>query len=124
MGKYLDIAKRVLDKEAPLNSLISQPDTFGEAFPRTPWQPGSNAEVREALAEARTERAAIQEYDGGLLRPVADTQASSLRAFRYALPGQPGLVALAHGLEEARAFLRFHYGDRLLSVEPYEVAEG
>ena len=83
----------------------------------------------EAIREHLAERAAIQEYDGGLTREQAESEARrTLRVYRYRLRDCPGsdliLIAPGESLDEARKGLRLKYGDRLLDVCRYEPRTG
>jgi hypothetical protein len=77
----------------------------------------------EAIREHLEERAAIQEYDGGLTRKQAETKARrNMRVYQYRLTDSPEsrLIMIAPGcdLEEARENLCKRFGDRLLDVCP------
>ena len=87
--------------------------------------PPLTPEDREAIAEAVEERAGILEFDAGLPRPVAETQAASaMRAF-CALIAMPDaaprwLVMLAPrcDLAEARHALHLRFGpERVLEIQ-------
>lgn len=84
-----------------------------------PLTSDQEADVREAIAE----RAAIQEHDGGLSRPEAETQATrAMRVYRYLLTDKPNqwLVMIAPGcdLDEARRTLIAQFGlERLLEIQ-------
>ncbi|MBK5965228.1 hypothetical protein CCR95_14305 [Thiocystis minor] len=77
---------------------------------------------RDSIREAITERAAIQEYDGGLSRSEAENQATrAMRVYRYCLTDKPTdwLVMIAPGcdLDEARRTLVGQFGaGRLIDV--------
>ena len=81
-------------------------------------------DLNENIREHFEERAAIQEYDGGLPRERAEAQArSALRVYEYRLsdngPDGPWLILLAPGcdLAEAERSLRNRFGaDRVLAV--------
>jgi len=74
------------------------------------------------VAEAIEERAAIQEYDGGLPRPEAERQArTAMRVYTYRLTDDPEqwLVMIAPGCElaEAKRSIRRQFGaERVLEV--------
>ncbi|MBK5966186.1 hypothetical protein CCR95_19390 [Thiocystis minor] len=82
-----------------------------------------SAETQADIQEAIDERAAIQEFDGGLLRQDAETQAASaMRVYRYRVIEKPNvwLVMIAPGcdLEEARQTLIGQFGaHRLLEIK-------
>jgi len=81
----------------------------------------------EAIHEHLEERAAIQEYDGGLTRKQAETEAlRTLRVFQYRLTDTPDswLVLIAPGcdLDEARESLRARFGTRLLDTRKHSHA--
>jgi hypothetical protein len=83
-----------------------------------------NTEHNEAIAEHLAERAAIQEYDGGLTRKQAEAEARrALRVFEYRLTENPDswLVLIAPGcdLDEARESLRQRFGNRLLDTRKH-----
>ena len=78
----------------------------------------------EAIAEHLAERAAIMEYDGGLPREQAETEARrALRVFKYRITDGPDswLILIAPGcdLEEARKSLQRRFGKRLMDVQAY-----
>lgn len=85
--------------------------------------PPLTPEQRNGIREAIAERAAIQEYDGGLSRSEADAQARhAMRVYRYRLTERPAdwLVMIAPGcdLDEARRTLIARFGsERLLEVQ-------
>ena len=79
----------------------------------------------EAIREFLEERAAIQEYDGGLTRQQAETEAwRNIRFYEYKLADNPDrwLVLIAPGcdLEQSRESLCRQFGDRLLDVRSSE----
>lgn len=79
---------------------------------------------REAIEEAIEERAGILEFDAGLSRHVAETQATeAMRVYRYRLTDRPGwLVLIAPGcdLAEARRTLVATFGAaRLVDLTPH-----
>jgi len=83
-----------------------------------------NTERNEAIREHLEERAAIMEYDGGLSREKAETEArKALRVFEYKLTDNPDawLVLIAPGceLEEARENLSGRFGSRFLDVRKH-----
>ena len=84
-----------------------------------------NTEHSEAIREHLAERAAIQEYDGGLTREQAEAEArKALRVYRYRLRDVPGgdliLIAPGDSLAEATEGLRARFGKRLVDVTAYE----
>jgi len=86
-----------------------------------------DTEHNEAIREHLEERAAIMEYDGGLPRDKAETEARrTLRVFEYKLADNPGawLVLIAPGceLDEARESLRRRFGSRFLDVRKHNHA--
>ena len=83
-----------------------------------------NTEHNEAIAEHLAERAAIQEYDGGLTREQAEAEARrTLRVFEYRLTDKPDtwLVLIGPGCDliEATESLRGRFGKRLIEVSKY-----
>ena len=84
-----------------------------------PLTPDQQADIQEAIDE----RAAILEFEAGLPRPEAETQATSaMRVYRYRVTDKPNdwLVMIAPGcdLEEARRTLIARFGsERLLEVQ-------
>ena len=83
----------------------------------------SVAQIQQNIREQIEERAAIQEFDGGLQRADADVAAAkSMRVYCYRVTDKPNseLTVIMPNTEliEAEAKLREKYGDRLLSVEP------
>jgi len=93
----------------------------------TPTPPPLSDADAEALHEAREERAAIMEFDGGLTRAEAEAEAwRAIRAWRYLLrtPGRPDAWCAfidPHGCaeNEARRDLEARYGPgRVLAVAP------
>ncbi len=77
--------------------------------------------LQQNIRERIEERAAIQEYDGGLSRADAEQAAtSSIRVYCYRTTEKPKaeLVAIMPGLslEEAQRSLALRYGARLLEV--------
>jgi hypothetical protein len=79
------------------------------------------------IAEHLAERAAIQEYDGGLTREQAETEARrTLRVFEYRLTDNPDtwLVLIAPGcdLAEAQRNLRARFGGRLIDARKHNHA--
>lgn len=81
----------------------------------------ATSEHSEAIAEHMAERAAIQEYDGGLTRKQAQREARrTLRVYEYRLIDNPDtwLVLIAPGcdLVEAQQGLRDRFGSRLLDT--------
>jgi hypothetical protein len=96
-----------------------------EVLPALPLLPEKtdNTKHDEAIAEHLAERAAIMEYDGGLSRDQAESEArKALRVFEYQITDNPGswLTMIAPGctLEEAAGSLRVRYRERLLAVKP------
>jgi len=88
-----------------------------------------NTEHEEAIAEHLTERAAIQEYDGGLTREQAESEARrALRVFQYRLTDNPDawLVMIAPGcnLGEVQENLRQRFGKRLIETCEYKATAG
>ena len=88
-------------------------------------QPGCRTMVLGSYCmEHLEERAGIQEYDGGLTREQAETEARrTLRVYRYRLRDPLGsdliLIAPGESLDEARKGLRLKHGDRLIDVTDY-----
>ena len=83
----------------------------------------SGTQLQQNIREAIEERAAIQEFDGGLLRADAELAAAkSMRVYCYRVTDKPDsqLTVIMPGteLDEAEAKLKEKYGDRLLSVTP------
>ena len=82
--------------------------------------------IQEHLAE----RAAIQEYDGGLTREQAEAEAErTLRVFHYRLTDNPGawLVMIAPGCDLGQATRTCHnkFGsDRVIEVRVYKHSVG
>ena len=82
---------------------------------------------RQNIDEHLTERAAIQEFEGGLSRPEAEQQAkSNMRVYHYRLTDSPGswLIMIAPGcdLDEARQTVNAKFGrDRVIDVREYKV---
>ncbi len=109
MGKYLDIARQTMTG----CDISDQSDKRGM----------SHAEVMESVQEAIEERAAITEYDGGLPRGEAETQAKArMRVYEYKLTDGPRwLVMLAPGCDllEAQRSLRQKFGERFVSVREW-----
>ena len=86
-----------------------------------------NTEHNEGIREHLEERAAIMEYEGGLTRDQAETEARrNIRVYEYRLTDTPDtwLVWIAPGceLEEARASLSKRFGSRLLDVRKHNHA--
>lgn len=85
--------------------------------------PPLTADQHNGIQEAITERAAIQEHDGGLSRSQADLQATrAMRIYRYRVADHPHewltLIAPGCDLEEARRTLVGQFGAaRLIAVE-------
>ena len=82
----------------------------------------------ESIHEHLEERAAIMEYDGGLTRDQAETEArKALRVFEYRLTDNPDawLVLIAPGcdLDEASESLRVRFEKRLIDVKEYKRVE-
>ena len=81
----------------------------------------------EAIREHLEERAAIQEYDGGLTRKQAEIEARrTLRVFEYRLTDNPDswlvLIAPGCGLSEAARTCHKTFGaDRVLDVREYKI---
>jgi len=78
-------------------------------------------DTHETIQEHLEERAAIMEYDGGLTRKQAETEARrNMRVYQYRLTDSPEsrLTMIAPGcdLGEARESLHKRFGDRLLDV--------
>jgi hypothetical protein len=78
-------------------------------------------DTHDHIQEHLEERAAIMEYDGGLTRKQAETEARrNMRVYEYRLTDSPDsrLTMIAPGcdLEEARESLHKRFGDRLLDV--------
>ena len=97
-----------------------------EALPVLPLLPGKtgNTEHDDAIREHLEERAAIMEYDGGLTRAQAETEARrELRVYEYKLTDNPDawLVLIAPGcdLEEVRKSLSGRFGSRLLDIRKH-----
>ena len=64
------------------NSQVLQPNYFSQPMAlQAPPPPPLSAADAEDLIEAREERSAICEYDGGLPRQEADTEAQRIRAW-------------------------------------------
>ncbi|MEA3273905.1 MAG: hypothetical protein U9Q81_01100 [Pseudomonadota bacterium] len=77
--------------------------------------PDLTDEERQAIEEAVAERAAIQEFDGGLSRAEAERQARvAMRVFRYRLTDAPGtwhaLICPGCELDQAKAVLTLRFG--------------
>ncbi len=80
---------------------------------------------KENIREHLKERAAIQEFDGGLSRTEAEQQAkSNMRVFHYRISDYPDswMVMIAPGcdLTEARSCLGTKFQDRLIDVREYK----
>ncbi len=103
-----------LAKDKPWNR---NPPQRTEPPPLTP-------EDREDIRESIDERAAIQEYDGGLPRAGAEREAKAgIRVYRYRLIDSKGwctLISPQWSLEEAKRNLRGRYDDRLVEVVQHE----
>ena len=92
---------------------------------RTSRTKTGSTEHDEAIREHLEERAAIQEYDGGLTRKQAETEARrNLKLYRYRLVEFPDneliLIAPGTSLQEAERGLRLKYGKRLIDVKAYK----
>ena len=92
-----------------------------------PFQGVKNISHDAAIREHLEERAAIQEYDGGLTRKQAEAEARrALRVYEYKLTDNPDawLVLIAPGcdLEETRENLRGRFGSRLLDIRKHNHA--
>jgi hypothetical protein len=80
----------------------------------------------EAIREHLEERAAIQEYDGGLTREQAETEArQALRVYEYRLTDNPNawlvMIAPRCDLDQATRTCRKRFGpDRVLEVREYK----
>ena len=77
---------------------------------------------REEIEEAIGERAAIQEYDGGLSRTEAERQANAaMRVYQYRVTDKPKswliLIAPNCDLAKARRSLEWRFGERLIEVK-------
>ena len=93
-----------------------------------PFQDVKNISHDAAIREHLEERAAIMEYDGGLTRDQAETEAhKALRVFEYRLTDNPDawLVLIAPGcdLDEARGSLQVRFEKRLIDVKEYRRTE-
>ena len=80
---------------------------------------------RQNIEEHLAERAAIQQFDGGLSRPEAERQAkSNMRVYHYRITDYPDswMVMIAPGcdLTEARSCLGTKFQDRLIDVREYK----
>ena len=78
----------------------------------------------EDIHEAINERAAIQEFEGGLSRPEAEQAARRrMQVYRYRLRNDPHrwLILIAPGcdLADAQSALTNRFGTRVVAVEPY-----
>jgi hypothetical protein len=98
----------------------------GNFAERIQQQPGReiDPEHEKAIREHLEERAAIQEYDGGLPREQAEAEARrNLKVFEFRLSDDPAAwcVMIAPGctLEGVTQDLRDRYGERLLAVRDY-----
>ncbi len=86
----------------------------------------THADITETVQEAMEERAAIMEYDGGLPRERAKTQAkakAAMRVFEYKLTdSQRWLAMLAPGrdLAQAERSLMDRFGGRLVAVREWK----
>ncbi len=121
---------RVVSKVSkPSNSGL---DTF-DTPPYGPFQkksdvapPPLSSEDHEAIAETLDERAAIQEFDGGLSRHEAERAArAAMRVFRYRLTTTRGwctLIAPGWDLADAEHDLSNRYGSRLAEVVEHKPA--
>jgi len=119
MGKWMDKAISMVDGEIhPKPELAklanSSVENAKQAATRHP----------EAIAEHLAERAAIQEYDGGLTREQAEIEARrTLRVYEYRLTDNPDtwLVLIAPGcdLAEAQRNLRARFGNRLIDAREH-----
>ena len=82
-----------------------------------------NSPHAEAIKEHLAERAAIQEYDGGLDRATAEAEARrNLRIYRYRLTGIRNdliLIAPVTSLDDATDGLRARFGARLVDVQEW-----
>lgn len=83
----------------------------------------SVAQIQQNIRDQIEERAAIMEFDGGLLRADAELAAAkSMRVYCYRVTDKPNseLTVIMPNTEliEAEAKLKEKFGDRLLSVEP------
>ena len=101
--------------------------TEGSRMSRMSRTKTGNTEHDDAIREHLEERAAIQEYDGGLSREQAEREArKALRVFEYRLADNPNawlvLIAPGCGLEEARENLRERFGSRLLDIRKHNHA--
>jgi hypothetical protein len=119
MGKWMDKAISMADGEIP-------PKPKRAKLANSTLERAKQAATRhtEAIAEYLAERAAIQEYDGGLTRKQAETEARrTLRVFEYRLTDNPDswLVLIAPGsdLIEAQKGLQDRFGSRLLDTRKH-----
>lgn len=108
------------EKAASENSNLSEASRTS----RTSRTETGNTQQDDPIAEHLAERAAIQEYDGGLTRKQAEDEARrALRVFEYRLTDNPDswLVLIAPGcdLDEARESLRERFGNRLLDTRKH-----
>lgn len=89
-------------------------------------EPALTPEDQSDIQEAIEERAAIQEYEGGLSRPEAEQAAkSNMRVYHYRLTDNPDtwLTMIAPGceLEEVERSLKNRFGEeRVLDVRNSE----
>lgn len=112
-----------LEKDAQLEPVSGGEKLRGLEIVETAWQP-TEAELSEAVREVYEERAAIQEYDGGLSRKEVETEArAAMRVYEYRLTDNgldgPWLILLAPGCDllEAEHSLKNRFGvDRVLGV--------
>ena len=80
------------------------------------------AKAREAVREAIEERAAIQEFDGGMSRSEAESAArAAMRVYEYRVTDSPGswllLIAPRRELDEARRIVEGRFGaKRIIDV--------
>jgi len=108
------IVNQIREHKAELLKMLASSD----AGTIPPLTPGERADIDEAIDE----RAAIQEYDGGLPRPEAERQArAAMRVYRYRLDYNPGqwLIIIAPGcdLNEATRCCRNRFGaERVVEV--------
>jgi hypothetical protein len=127
------LAEAVLVRNSQRNRCATDPEKDAQLQPvlmgkelrglETVWRP-TEAELQEGMREHLEERAAIQEYDGGLPRERAEAQArAALRVYEYRLKDYgdkgPWLILLAPdcGLAEVEQSLKNRFGaERVLAV--------
>jgi hypothetical protein len=103
----------------------SNGSTHAEDFELAEREQKTEIDAQEAIEEHLGERAAIMEFDGGLPRDQAETEARrALQVFKYRITDSPDswLVLIAPGcdLDDARESLRRRFGSRLVDVQTYQ----